>query len=80
MIHRQTRSAPSDGLFPVSGANLTNINSATRAQLCGLRGVGTFYANRIIQGRPYEATLDLVAKGVVPHHIYDGLKHRIVAR
>lgn len=80
MIQLHAGPTPSDGTIPVSGANLININSATTAQLRGLRGVGNFYANRIVQGRPYETTLDLVARGVMPHHVYDGLKDWVVAR
>ncbi len=79
MISPHAKAPLSEGLFRVSGANLININSATTARLRGLRGVGTFYANRIVQGRPYETTLDLVVRGVMPHHVYDGLKDWIVA-
>ena len=60
------------------GLTLTDINSATLERLRCLTGIGLFYANRILKGRPYRTTLDLVHKHILPLHTYDRIKDQIV--
>ena len=64
----------------VKGYKLTNINSATAGRLQSLSGIGVLYARKIVEGRPYQRTDELVTKHVVPQYIYDRMKDQIVAR
>lgn len=56
-----------------------DINSASRAQLMTLPGIGGAEADRIIAARPYPSKAKLVADKVLTQDIYAGLKGRIVA-
>jgi DNA uptake protein ComE-like DNA-binding protein len=60
-------------------AALVDINSAGRAQLKTLPGIGDAEATRIIAGRPYLSKADLASKNVIPTGIYLSLKNRIIA-
>lgn len=55
-----------------------DINSATSEQLRRLVGIGIFYANRIVKGRPYHESLDLVHKRILPVQTYNRMKDEIV--
>jgi DNA uptake protein ComE-like DNA-binding protein len=59
---------------------LVDINSASRAQLKTLPGIGDKEADRIVAGRPYLSKADLASKGVLPTGVYLSLKNRIIAR
>ena len=59
---------------------LMDINSATADQLQCLSGIGAFYARKIVEGRPYQNTDELVAKNILPQSTYDKMKDWIVAR
>jgi len=60
-------------------AELVDINSASRAQLKTLPGVGDAEAGRIIAGRPYLSKAELVSKNVMGAGPYTLIKKRIVA-
>ncbi len=60
-------------------APLVDINSASRAQLKTLPGIGDDEATRIIQGRPYLSKADLASKNVIPTGMYLSIKNRIIA-
>ena len=61
-------------------ADLIDINSATKAQLSSLKGVGDARSDAIIKGRPYKGKDDLLAKGIVPENVYKDIKDLIVAK
>jgi len=65
---------------PAMAADLIDINSATKAQLVALKGVGDARADAIIKGRPYKGKDDLLAKGIVPENVYKDIKDLIVAK
>ncbi|TKB72689.1 MAG: helix-hairpin-helix domain-containing protein [Nitrospira sp.] len=58
---------------------LTDINSEAVDRLQSLSGIGIHYAKRIIEGRPYRHTNELVTRKILPQHAYDKVKDRIVA-
>lgn len=56
-----------------------DINSASRARLRTLPGIGDVEADRIIAGRPYLSKADLATKDTIPTGIYLQIKDRIIA-
>jgi DNA uptake protein ComE-like DNA-binding protein len=56
-----------------------DINSATKAQLKTLPGIGDAEAERIVARRPYRSKADLVTAEVIPAGTYVSIKHRIIA-
>lgn len=61
-------------------AGMMNINSATEDQLVDLPGITSPRAARIIRGRPYATTADLVSKGVLTRAQYDRISGQITAQ
>jgi competence protein ComEA len=57
-------SAQAQAPVPVQAAAPVDLNSATQAQLEGLKGIGPANAKKIIAGRPYQSVDELVGKGV----------------
>ena len=56
-----------------------DINSAGRAELKTLPGVGDAEADRIVAARPYLSKAELVTKKVMPTGPYLSLKDRVIA-
>ena len=79
-----TFSGPRDGKHQVTIAkndrDIIDINSASEQELKKLPGVSTLRAKAIVHGRPWRSKNDLVDKHVLPDHVYEGVKDRIVAR
>jgi competence protein ComEA len=58
---------------------LVNINSASRAQLMELPGVTGDRADKIIAGRPYQRTDELVSRGIMSRSEYDKISGQVMA-
>jgi competence protein ComEA len=56
-----------------------DINSATKAELAKLPGIGDAYSQKIIDGRPYKAKTDLESKKILPKGVYDKIASLIIA-
>jgi competence protein ComEA len=61
-------------------SELIDINSATRAQLEPLKGIGPVRAAAIIKGRPYKGKDELLEKKIVPKNVYEDIKGQIIAK
>lgn len=66
--------------IPKQKAEPVDINSASADKLQALPGVGEASAQRIIEGRPYKHTAELVQKNVLPQSTYDQIKDQITAK
>lgn len=61
-------------------ADLLDVNTATKAQLIELKGIGDVRADAIIKGRPYKGKDELLQKGLVPEGVYNDIKDKIIAK
>lgn len=69
---------PADKAATTAG-KLLDVNSASKADLQALPGIGEVYAQKIIDGRPYQRKDQLVSKKVIPQATYDKIKDQLIA-
>jgi competence protein ComEA len=75
----QTKKPATTKAATTAKAAVVDINSASKAELSALTGIGDAYSQKIIDGRPYARKDQLVSKKIVPQATYDKIKDQIVA-
>lgn len=64
----------------VPGTKPIDINSASKAELKKLSGIGDAEADRIIAGRPYSSKADLATRKIIPTGIYIQIRKQVMAK
>jgi DNA uptake protein ComE-like DNA-binding protein len=64
----------------LKGYKLADINSASSEQLQSLSGIDVLNARKIVAGRPYRHTDELLTKAILSQVMYDRMKSQIVAK
>jgi DNA uptake protein ComE-like DNA-binding protein len=65
---------------PAKAEALVDLNSASKADLMKLPGIGDVISGKIIAGRPWVSKAQLVSKGVVNGATYSKIKNLVVAK
>ena len=65
---------------PAADSSLVDLNSASKAELEALPGIGEAYSQKIIDGRPYKSKAELVSRKIIPASTYEKIRNKVVAR
>jgi len=65
---------------PTPAANLIDLNTASRADLMTLDGIGEVRADAIIRARPFRAKTELVERRLIPEALYEKIADKVMAR
>jgi DNA uptake protein ComE-like DNA-binding protein len=57
-----------------------DVNKASREQLLSLPGINAERADRIIAGRPYGSSSELVRRRVISQQEYDAIRDKVTAK
>lgn len=77
---KMDKMAPKADKMEKKAGALVDLNSASKAELEALKGIGPKYAEAIIKGRPYKGKDELVSKKVVPEGTYSAIKDLVIAK
>jgi DNA uptake protein ComE-like DNA-binding protein len=64
----------------MAAGSMVDLNSADKAALMALPGVGDAISDKIIKGRPYANKHQLVSKGIVTQGVYAKFSGMVVAK
>jgi DNA uptake protein ComE-like DNA-binding protein len=65
---------------PYNAKHPLDLNSATKAELMKLPGIGDAHADAIIKNRPYKNKTQIKTKANIPDAVYDKIAEMIVAK
>ena len=76
---KPTVAAQKTAVEKTAASKLLDLNSASKADLEALPGIGEKYSQKIIAGRPYQRKDQLVSKKIIPQATYDKIKDQLIA-